>query len=162
MPWYVSTFLKLISPFIDPVTKSKIKYNEPLVDHVPAAQLMTAAGGEVDFKYDHSIYWPALAKMAAERKQQRQERWDKAGKLIGESEIYLWGGEEGTVGTPGKETKEDVPASADTTTNGEKVAETTAPVEANGAAATKAGETELVDGVSNLDIKQGETVKPTA
>ncbi|OAL05377.1 CRAL/TRIO domain-containing protein [Phaeosphaeriaceae sp. SRC1lsM3a] len=157
LPWYVSTFLKLIGPFIDPVTKSKIKYNEPLVDHVPASQLMTAAGGEIDFKYDHSIYWPALTKLAADRKQQRQERWEKAGKLIGESEVYLWGGEEASLGT---QKKEDAAATADNTTE-EKTAETTAPVEANGAA-TKTGETELVDGVSNLDIKQSEPVKTTA
>lgn len=159
MPWYVSTFLKLIGPFIDPVTKAKIKYNEPLVDHVPAAQLMAAAGGEVDFKYDHSIYWPALAKLAAERKQQRQERWEKAGKLLGESEVYLWGGDEASVGAnktetvevngeekPGEKVNDDIKAPA---------------ADANGAAA-KGGETALVDGVEKLDIKQSEPVKTAA
>lgn len=158
MPWYISAFLKLISPFIDPVTKSKIKYNEPLVDHVPASQLMAASGGEVDFKYDHSIYWPALDKMAAERRHQRRERWEKAGKLIGESEIYLWGGDEGSIG--GQKTDE-------VAVNGEeKVEENTngevkVPGEAKSAVA-KTGETEVVDGVANLDIKQGEPVKTTA
>jgi hypothetical protein len=150
VPWYVSAFLKLIGPFIDPVTKSKIKYNEPLVDHVPASQLMTAAGGEVDFKYDHSVYWPALDKMAAERKQQRRERWEKAGKLTGESEIYLWGGAEGSIGTQHGDNIE--------TNAGERITETKAPEEAN-AAGTKSGEGELVDGVANLDIKQSEPVK---
>jgi hypothetical protein len=140
VPWYVSAFLKLISPFIDPVTKTKIKYNEPLTDHVPAAQLMKASGGDVDFKYDHSIYWPALANMAAERKQQRQQRWEKAGKIIGESEIYLWGGDEGSVGGKSGE---------------EKAGEV-----ANDAVAGK-GETELVDGVAGLDIKTSEKVKTT-
>jgi hypothetical protein len=153
VPWYVSAFLKLIGPFIDPVTKSKIKYNEPLVDHVPASQLMAAAGGEVDFKYDHSIYWPALDKMAAERRQQRRERWEKAGKLTGESEIYLWGGEESSVGAHTEQTVE---------ATGEKVnEETKAPAEANGAP-TKSGEAELVDGVAGLDIKTNEPVKPAA
>jgi hypothetical protein len=144
VPWYVSAFLKLIGPFIDPVTKTKIKYNEPLVDHVPAAQLMTAAGGEVDFKYDHSVYWPALAKMSAERKQQRRERWEKAGKPIGESEIYLWGGAESSI-TAGQ-----------TGTVENKAEEKTEAVEG---AATKSGEGELVDGVANLDIKTNEPVK---
>lgn len=99
LPWYVNAFLKLINPFIDPVTKTKIKPNEPLPNHVPTSQLMKVSGGEVDFKYDHSVYWPALEKMTEERRQQRKERWEKAGKLIGESEIYLWGGEEGSVGS---------------------------------------------------------------
>lgn len=97
MPWYVTTFLKLISPFIDPVTKTKMRYNEPLTDHVPASQLMKNAGGEVDFAYDHSVYWPALAKLAEDRRRERIERWEKAGKVVGESEIYLWGGEEGSI-----------------------------------------------------------------
>jgi hypothetical protein len=150
VPWYVSAFLKLIGPFIDPVTKSKIKYNEPLVDHIPASQLMAAAGGEVDFKYDHSVYWPALDKMAAERKQQRRERWEKAGKLTGESEIYLWGGAEGSIGAQHEKSVE---------ANGaEKVEEAKASGEANGMG-TKSGEGELVDGVAKLDIKQSEPVK---
>lgn len=59
---------------------------------------MKNAGGEVDFEYDHSVYWPALAKLAEERRAARTERWEKAGKLVGESEIYLWGGEEPSVG----------------------------------------------------------------
>jgi hypothetical protein len=153
VPWYVSAFLKLIGPFIDPVTKSKIKYNEPLVDHVPASQLMTAAGGEVDFKYDHSIYWPALDKMAAERRQQRRERWEKAGKLIGESEVYLWGGDEGSVGVPKTEGAEN--------NGGKTVEEGKVSSDANGAVA-KSGEGELVDGVANLDIKTSEPVKTSA
>jgi hypothetical protein len=112
---------------------------------------MTAAGGEVDFKYDHSIYWPALDKMAAERRQQRRERWEKAGKLTGESEIYLWGGEESSVGAQTEQTVE---------ATGEKVnEETKAPAEANDAPA-KSGEAELVDGVAGLDIKTNEPVKP--
>ncbi|KAF2126367.1 CRAL/TRIO domain-containing protein [Dothidotthia symphoricarpi CBS 119687] len=109
LPWYVTTFLKLIYPFVDPVTKSKIKTNEPLINHVPTSQLMKVSGGEVDFKYDHSIYWPALDKLATERRQQRKERWQKAGKLIGESEIYLWGGDAASVGGG---------VTADTATNG--------------------------------------------
>ena len=139
MPWYVNAFLKLINPFIDPVTKSKIKPNEPLPNHVPVSQLMTVSGGEVDFKYDHSVYWPALDKLTTERRQQRRERWEKAGKLIGESEIYLWGGEEGSI------------AEKETAVNGD----------------SKAGvEEQLVDqvgnGVANMDIKDGEAPKVPA
>jgi hypothetical protein len=154
VPWYVTAFLKLITPFIDPVTKSKIKYNEPLIDHVPASQLMKAAGGEVDFTYDHSIYWPALDKMAAERRQQRHERWEKAGKLIGESELYLWGGAEKSVGGQEEVAESNGQAQVGHQVDNEK---------ANGTNGTvKEGETELVDGVAGLDIKGGEPVKTAA
>ncbi|KAF1938966.1 CRAL/TRIO domain-containing protein [Clathrospora elynae] len=154
LPWYVNAFLKVVYPFIDPVTKSKIKLNEPLPNHVPVSQLMKVSGGDVDFKYDHSIYWPALEKITTERRQQRRERWEKAGKLIGESEIYLWGGEEGSVG--GGSAKQE-----DGVTNGHAETGEAAPVVESNAAPMKDG-TELVDGVAGLDIKEGEPVKTTA
>jgi hypothetical protein len=101
----VTTFLKLVSPFIDPVTKTKMRYNEPLIDHVPATQLMKNAGGEVEFEYDHAVYWPALDTLAAQRRQERRQRWEAAGKLVGESEIYLWGGDESSVSSGKQEAK---------------------------------------------------------
>lgn len=138
MPWYVNAFLKLVNPFIDPVTKTKIKPNEPLPNHVPVSQLMTVSGGEVDFKYDHSIYWPALDKLTSEKRQQRIERWEKGGKLIGESEIYLWGGDEGSLG----EKTEALPANGEATI-GEKVGD----------------QAELADGVAKLEVKNEDTIK---
>ncbi|OCK80719.1 CRAL/TRIO domain protein [Lepidopterella palustris CBS 459.81] len=98
LPWYVTTFFKLISPFIDPVTKSKMKFNEPLTDHVPASQLIKTSGGDVDFVYDHEVYWPALNALCDQRRREYRERWESAGKHIGESEVYLKGGDEGSVG----------------------------------------------------------------
>jgi hypothetical protein len=108
VPWYVTAFLKMLSPFIDPVTKTKLRYNEPLTQHIPPSQLMKNADGEVDFKYDHSVYWPALDALATQRRKERKERWEAAGKLIGESEIYLWGGDEKSVGTKEPEQAETV------------------------------------------------------
>jgi len=69
---------------------------------------MKDAGGEVDFKYDHSVYWPALDALATQRRNERKERWHAAGKLIGESEIYLWGGDEKSVGAKAPEQAEVV------------------------------------------------------
>ncbi|KAF2468912.1 CRAL/TRIO domain-containing protein [Lindgomyces ingoldianus] len=108
LPWYVTTFLKLISPFIDPVTKTKMRYNEPLTDHIPASQLMKNAGGDVDFEYNHEVYWPTLNALADERRKARKARWESAGKCIGESEIYLWGGGEKSVGAMDEEVIEAV------------------------------------------------------
>jgi hypothetical protein len=93
VPWYVNTFFKLISPFIDPVTKTKMKFNEPLTDHVPKEQLLTWRGGDVEFEYDHEIYWPELAQLCEERRAAMQKRWVARGSKIGESEFYLKGGE---------------------------------------------------------------------
>ncbi|TKA29231.1 hypothetical protein B0A50_03741 [Salinomyces thailandicus] len=93
LPWYVNTFFKLISAFIDPVTKEKMKFNEDMKQYVPAAQLWKAyQGGELNFEYDHAAYWPALAAETDKRRSAYRERWEKAGKRIGESEEYLRGG----------------------------------------------------------------------
>lgn len=91
MPWVIWGFFKLITPFIDPLTREKIKFNEDLRKHVPPQQLLEFVGGDVDFKYDHSVYWPTLNKMAKEKRDASQQRWVAGGKLIGEFENYLKG-----------------------------------------------------------------------
>ncbi|KAG9996552.1 CRAL/TRIO domain-containing protein, partial [Aureobasidium melanogenum] len=94
LPWYVSTFFKLISPFIDPVTKEKMKFNEDLKKYVPTKQLWKDYGGELNFDYDHNAYWPALNKECDRRREAYKQRWVDAGKKIGEYEDYLRGGEQ--------------------------------------------------------------------
>lgn len=85
-------FFKLITPFIDPLTREKLKFNEDTKLYVPAEQLWTENGGQLNFEYDHSVYWPTLSKICAERRAALKERWEKAGKRYGESEVYLKGG----------------------------------------------------------------------
>ncbi|KAI9667273.1 MAG: hypothetical protein M1821_000087 [Bathelium mastoideum] len=98
LPWYVTTFFKLISPFIDPVTKSKMKFNEPLPDHVPREQLWADYGGDAPFQYLHAEYWPALCRLCEERHAAYRERWVRAGKRVGEYEAYLRGGDQPSLG----------------------------------------------------------------
>lgn len=92
VPWIISGFLKIITPFIDPVTVKKLKFNEDLRNHVPPAQLLKPTGGDVEFEYDHASYWPALTKLTQRHQKAYRDRWVKAGKKIGESELYLRGG----------------------------------------------------------------------
>ena len=98
VPFYVSGFFKIISVWIDPVTKQKIKFNEDLRNHVPPGQLQKKFGGDVEFDYDHDKYWPALVTLAKKRRAEMKQRWEKAGKQIGESENYMRGGSEKSVG----------------------------------------------------------------
>lgn len=94
----VTAFFKILSPFIDPVTKSKLKFNESLRQHVPPEQLVHFAGGDVKWEYDHEVYWPALIQLAEHRRNAYKERWVQAGKKIGESEHYLRARSEQSVG----------------------------------------------------------------
>ncbi|ETI21486.1 hypothetical protein G647_07833 [Cladophialophora carrionii CBS 160.54] len=94
VPFYIWGFFKLITPFIDPLTREKIKFNEDSGIHVPREQLLKESGGLVEFEYDHEIYWPALNDLCELKRQQYRARWEKGGKRIGEYEGYLKGGDE--------------------------------------------------------------------
>lgn len=93
VPWLFWGFFKLISPFIDPLTREKLKFDENLRLFVPPEQLLKSYGGDLEFEYDHAVYWPALNALAAQRKQEQVERWIKGGKRVGELEGYLKGGD---------------------------------------------------------------------
>ena len=93
VPWVVWGFFKIITPFIDPVTRDKLKFNEDMTQYVAPAQLWSADwGGQLDFEYEHGVYWPALNEMCRKRREERTRRWVAGGKVAGESEAYLTGG----------------------------------------------------------------------
>lgn len=93
MPWIVWGFFKIITPFIDPVTREKLKFNEDMRQYVPSEQLWsTDWNGDMDFEYDHETYWPALNKLCKDKREDKLARWKAAGSIIGESEDYLTGG----------------------------------------------------------------------
>ncbi|OAA45366.1 CRAL/TRIO domain protein [Cordyceps fumosorosea ARSEF 2679] len=93
VPWIVWGFFKIITPFLDPVTSEKLKFNENMKQYVPAEQLWSEDwSGQMDFEYDHDTYWPAINTLCQQRREAKMARWVAAGRLIGESEDYLSGG----------------------------------------------------------------------
>ena len=94
VPWHFWAFMKLVTPFIDPQTRNKIVYNEEMRLHVPPEQLRKSHGGDLEFEYDHTRYWPAFVYMAEQRRREQRERWEQGGKRVGEFEAYLKGGQE--------------------------------------------------------------------
>lgn len=98
VPWIVWGFFKIITPFIDPVTRDKLKFNEDMKQYVPAEQLWSEDwAGQMDFEYNHDTYWPALNALCQQRREARLARWVAAGQVIGESEDYLAGGTDTSV-----------------------------------------------------------------
>ncbi|KAL2163004.1 hypothetical protein VTH06DRAFT_6840 [Thermothelomyces fergusii] len=111
MPWVVTGFFKLITPFIDPNTREKLKFNDDMSQYVPPEQMWSEfSTGALPFEYDHAVYWPALHALCRERRDARWQRWVAGGRQLGESEDYLAGGAETGVapqpaGDPAGETK---------------------------------------------------------
>jgi len=109
VPWIVNGFFKLITPFIDPLTKEKIKFNEDMSQYVPKEQLWTEFNGGLEFEYDHSLYWPALIKMCTDKREARTQRWIAGGRQIGELEDFLAGHTEQGVSPPVVKASEEIP-----------------------------------------------------
>lgn len=94
VPWLGRTFLNLIHPFIDPLTREKIVYDQPFVNYVPKQQLDTDFNGDVNFEYDHEKYWPAMANLASKKREHYNERFLKFGGIVGLLEHDLRGNSE--------------------------------------------------------------------
>jgi hypothetical protein len=89
IPWLGWTFLKVIHPFIDPLTREKLVFQEPFPDYVPKEQLDKDFGGDVDFDYEQENYWPAMCKIAEKNRQNYMRNFDALGGSIGLSEVDL-------------------------------------------------------------------------
>ena len=80
-------FLKLIMPFVDPVTKSKVSLNEdPVKKEVFTAENMINSigwGGSANFVYEHDKYWPSFIGTCKERRKHNLERWRSLGGKLG-------------------------------------------------------------------------------
>lgn len=91
IPWLGWTFLKIIHPFIDPLTREKLVFDQPFPNYVPKVQLDMDFGGEVRFDYVHEKYWPEMVAMAEEKKRRYIKRFETFGLLVGLSEVDLRG-----------------------------------------------------------------------
>ncbi|GAV55349.1 hypothetical protein ZYGR_0AS06730 [Zygosaccharomyces rouxii] len=102
IPWLAWTFLKLIHPFIDPMTREKLVFDQPFPNYVPVDQLDKTYDGHLDFTYKQEIYWPALVKDAQEKREHYLERFQKFGGVVGLSEFDLRGAGDKLVYPPPK------------------------------------------------------------
>lgn len=88
------TFYKLVGPFVDPVTKDKIRFNPDCRTLVPPSQLdKQVFGGDFDFEYKHDEYFMHLHEMTKKKREANMERWRQyGGNKCGLSEFIIKGG----------------------------------------------------------------------
>jgi CRAL/TRIO domain len=115
VPFLIHAFFKMISPFMDPVTRNKLKFNpNPVKDGMFAADELFKEGGwggSREFVWDHEKYWPAFVRMCDEIAEGQMARWRKLGARVGcdEKDYKL----EDFVGIPGSPATSTAKASAE-------------------------------------------------
>ncbi|KAG9222181.1 hypothetical protein CCMSSC00406_0009006 [Pleurotus cornucopiae] len=57
LPYILSFFYKGISPFLDPVTRDKMRFNPDLLELIPKSQLDADFGGDYNFEFEPKSYW---------------------------------------------------------------------------------------------------------
>lgn len=93
VPWVFKAFWSAIQGFIDPVTKSKCKFDEGIKEEVPLTQLSSDYGGLVEPTYHHDQYWPDLVKLTKERRAAMLKRFkEQCNSEVGASEWVVRGG----------------------------------------------------------------------
>ncbi|TFK42079.1 CRAL-TRIO domain-containing protein [Crucibulum laeve] len=60
LPMLLNFFYKGISPFLDPVTRDKMRFNPNLLDLIPAAQLDADFGGVHAYEFEPESYWEQI------------------------------------------------------------------------------------------------------
>ncbi len=87
VPFLIHAFFKMIGPFMDPVTRNKLKFNpKPVEDGSFTADELfkeNGWGGARNFVWDHEKYWGAFLKMCNEIREGRMARWRKLGACVG-------------------------------------------------------------------------------
>ncbi|KAJ3051972.1 hypothetical protein HK097_007013 [Rhizophlyctis rosea] len=75
-PWVFSLFWNMFSPFVDPITREKIKFvtltkgkakegeKSPILEDVEEGMLEVEYGGKNGFVYDHDAYWRGASEAA--------------------------------------------------------------------------------------------------
>ncbi|KAL0068462.1 hypothetical protein AAF712_004540 [Marasmius tenuissimus] len=60
LPMLLNFFYKGISPFLDPVTRDKMRFNPDLLELVPKSQLEAEFGGDHHYEFNHEDYWKQI------------------------------------------------------------------------------------------------------
>ncbi|KAJ7707632.1 CRAL/TRIO domain-containing protein [Mycena rosella] len=86
VPFLLNAFFKLITPFVDPVTRNKMKFNPQVIqDKIFSEEQVMKEwwGGACNFAYEHDKYWPALISLCEERTKTWTATWHKMGGKVG-------------------------------------------------------------------------------
>lgn len=84
-PFWLTILMKLIDPFLDPITRSKIAVNRQLIAEgdITPDQLIKEMGGERELVWDCDRYLNKLVEISGEMKDKRLNKWRQLGGAVG-------------------------------------------------------------------------------
>ncbi|KAG9098366.1 hypothetical protein FRC06_006485 [Ceratobasidium sp. 370] len=77
LPALLNFFYKGISPFLDPVTRDKMRFNPNLPELVPVSQLDKDLGGEFPYEFEPVSYWEQIISLNPDGSHQREAEKSK-------------------------------------------------------------------------------------
>ncbi|KAI0925860.1 hypothetical protein AcV5_008475 [Taiwanofungus camphoratus] len=91
VPFLLNAFFKVITPFVDPATRPKMRFNPSCVrDGLFAPHMLVREwGGARAFEYEHDRYWPVLLRMCQDRRAKMLAAWRESGAKVGLKEWDL-------------------------------------------------------------------------
>ncbi|KAI8981309.1 CRAL/TRIO domain-containing protein [Trametes punicea] len=60
LPFLLNFFYKGIAPFLDPVTRDKMRFNPDLLELIPKEQLDAEFGGDFEYEFEPNSYWEQI------------------------------------------------------------------------------------------------------
>ncbi|KAI6015645.1 CRAL-TRIO domain-containing protein [Pisolithus marmoratus] len=60
LPIILNFFYKGIAPFLDPVTRDKMRFNPDVTELIPRSHLESEFGGDYEYEFDHESYWKQI------------------------------------------------------------------------------------------------------
>ena len=84
-PFWLTILMRLIDPFLDPVTRSKIAVNRQIIaeGYFTSDQVIKGCGGEREFVWECDRYLDKLVEISGRMKEKRLAKWRELGGKIG-------------------------------------------------------------------------------
>lgn len=60
LPMILNFFYKGIAPFLDPVTRDKMRFNPDVTELIPRSHLDSEFGGDYEYEFDYESYWKQI------------------------------------------------------------------------------------------------------
>ena len=161
VPFLIQAFFSMIKPFIDPITRNKMKFNPKAVqDGLFAADELfkdSGWGGSREFVWDHEKYWGSFVRMCAEIREDQMARWRKLGGCVGCDELDYKLGEVVDTSPAPAEAEAGAGAEAKVEAEAEVKAKVVAEVEAEAEVKAEAGDEDGDRGAPETSEALGDT-----